>query len=70
LGAVPGSVNYKIEKARFKNAFFIFSIFSPFKTFINSIVYNPAIAAVVVAKAGTIFPAFNLQEIQSIVSKV
>ena len=45
----------------------MFSIFSFFKTLTNSIVYNPAIAAVVVANAGTILPAFNLTFIQSIV---
>jgi len=57
--AAPGSVSYKIGTAKFKKAFFIFSVFSCFKIFTSSIVYKPAIAAVVVAKAGTILPAFN-----------
>jgi hypothetical protein len=36
-------------------------------TFINSKVCNAAIAAVVVAKAGTILPAFNYTDNQSVV---
>ena len=38
LGAIPGSPNYIIGTAKFKNAFFIFSIFSFLSNLINSIV--------------------------------
>jgi len=41
-----------------------------FITFTNSIVYSPAIAAVVVAKAGMIRPAFNFTVTQSISSRL
>jgi len=70
FAAAPGSVSYNIGTAKFKKAFFMFSVFSFFKTLTNSIVYKPAIAAVVVAKAGTILPAFNFTYIQSINSNL
>ena len=70
LGAGPGSVSYKKGTAKFKKAFFIWSSSHPFTTLINSIVYKPAIAAVVVARAGMIRPAFNLTLTQSIWSNL
>jgi hypothetical protein len=48
----------------------MFSFFSFFNIFTSSMVYKPAIAAVVVAKAGTILPAFNLTYSHSIGSSL
>ena len=52
--------------AKFKNEFLISSIIEFFANFTNSKACNPAIEAVVVAKAGIIFPAFIFTFNQSI----
>ena len=70
LGYGPGSDSYRYGTAKFKKAFFILSSSHPLITLTSSIVYNPAIAAVVVAKAGMILPAFSLTVTQSIRSSL
>jgi hypothetical protein len=56
--------------AMLRKALQILSILTPLSTFIISIVYKPAMAAVVVASAGTILPALILTVIQSISGKL
>ncbi len=70
LGGGPGSVNYIKGIAKFKKAFLIVSNLHLLITLTNSIVYKAAIQAVVVAKAGTILPAFNFTPTQSIYFKL
>jgi len=65
FGTGPGSESCITGTAKFKKQFFILTNFSYFKILTNSIVCNAAIAAVVVANAGTILPAFNLVVSQS-----
>jgi hypothetical protein len=70
FGGGPGSVNYNEGIAKFKKAFLIVSNLHLLITLTNSIVCKAAMQAVVVAKAGTILPAFNFTPIQSIYSKL
>lgn len=66
FGGAAGSVSYRDGTAKFKKAFFILEISTFFIIFTSSMVYNPATAAVVVAKAGTIFPALIFTFNQSV----
>ena len=66
LGGGPGSVSCNNGMARFKNAFLIVSNLHLLTTLTSSIVCKAAMQAVVVASAGTIFPAFSFTPTQSI----
>jgi hypothetical protein len=62
----PGSDWLTRGMARLTKLFLTNSNFLPNTLFTSSIVYSPAITAVVVARAGTILPAFSFTSIHSI----
>jgi hypothetical protein len=70
MGGGPGSLRRIIGIANDKKAFLRSSTLESANTLHSSIVYNPAIHAVVVASAGIILPAFNLTFIHSICSNL
>lgn len=68
----PGSLMYIAGIAKFKKVFLNLSraSVSCLSNLSSSIVYKPATAAVVVARAGTILPALSLTVSQSIGGKL
>jgi len=68
----PGSLMYITGIAKFKKVFLNLSraSYSCLSSLSNSMVYRPATAAVVVARAGTILPALSFTVSQSMGTKL